>query len=159
MLGHGRQNRADCEMEGGDLGLGRGLKPGAISKEETNLEFSPTDRDSTCTSTNNATSLTETEIHIAKCVHDMSFKTQQKHYIATGTTTDYDSNISFEAHPVSEHSIAIGTSLQQQKQLFNMDLDYVRRNINISQENCKKCNYADHVYFYFFDNCIGMSIM
>ncbi|KAI0214624.1 hypothetical protein LSAT2_000269 [Lamellibrachia satsuma] len=42
---HGRQNRAACEMEGGDLGLGRGLKPGAISKEEPNLEFPPTDRD------------------------------------------------------------------------------------------------------------------
>jgi len=143
-------------MDGGDLGLGRGLKPGALPKDETHLDFNfiPNDsgRDATCK--HNVVNTTETVIHVAKCFQDVSIDTQRSQHdtvndngiIADRDTeaADYDSNTSdLEASRDSKQSIVIGTSLQQQKQLFNRDLEYVRRNINGSQEDYgyAKCNY------------------
>ena len=138
-------------MDGGDLGLGRGLKPGALPKDETHFDFIPNDivRDTTCK--NKVVNTTETVIHLAKCFQDVSIDTQRNQHdtvngiVAASETAEYDSNTSsdLEASRDSKQSIVIGTSLQQQKHLFSRDLENVRRHISSSQEDIK-CNYYNY---------------
>ena len=79
------------ELEWGDLGLGRGLRPGAIPKDETNLDFFP------CT--NNVALTAETVMCATKCLQDMSLDTRT---CDAASANGCDSKISFEAHPVNE---------------------------------------------------------
>ena len=151
ILGPGWRNRANCEMDGGDLGLGRGLKPGAIPKDETHLDFIPNDnaRDTTCT--NNVVNTTETVIHVANCFQAVSIDTQRsQHDTVNGIVADSDTETAEndsntfsdrEASRDSKQSIVIGTSLQEQKHLFSRDLENVRRHISSPQEDYAKCNY------------------
>ena len=80
------------ELEWGDLGLGRGLRPGAIPKDETNPDFFP------CT--NNVALTAETVMCATKCLHDMSLDTRK---CDATTGTDCDSKISFKANKLRRH--------------------------------------------------------